>query len=116
MKFLLIFLASASLTGCAINPKVELPNGCFVDARHHQWVMVSAEKAKGASAQSLLIGFQFTESGVNHVVHAFEHRGQTWVYDPAHGSIKISNGLVFDPRRILYLTYPARQTQKIILL
>jgi hypothetical protein len=116
MKFLLILLASASLTGCAINPKIELPNGCFVDARHHQWVHVSEAKSRGISTISMLIGFEWTESGVGHVVHAFDHRGAMWVYDPAHASFKIYRGLVFDPRRILYLAYPSKQTQNTILL
>jgi hypothetical protein len=113
MKALILLLAFASLSACST--MTELPNGCFVDSRHHQWAYASSQKTAGTTALSMLIGFEWV-SGGSHVIHAFEHKGQTWVYDPAHGSIKISNGLVFDPRRILYLTYPARQTQKIILL
>jgi len=113
MKVLILLLAFASLSACST--MTELPNGCFVDSRHHQWVYASSQKTAGTTAFSALIGFEWV-SGGSHVIHAFEHKGQTWVYDPAHGSIKIANRLIFDPRAILYLTYPANPTQNIILL
>jgi hypothetical protein len=113
MKSLLIILAFASLTTC--NTMRELPNGCFVDARHHQWVHVSAERVEGKSSMSMLIGFEWVAGGA-HVIHAFEHKGQTWVYDPAQGSTKISNRLIVDPSTIVYLTYPSQPAKNIVLL
>jgi hypothetical protein len=93
----------------------ELPNGCFVDARYHQWVTISKEKSENISFFSNLIGFEWIGGG-GHVIHVFNHKNQTWVYDPAIGSFKISNRIIYDPVRILYLSYPDKPVKNIVIL
>jgi hypothetical protein len=90
---------------------VELKDGCLVLSIYHKNVLLANEMLRD-QIWCKVIGIDFYRTPIGHAVLLYHYGGKTYVYDPAQGSLLISNYLIYNPLNVAEIMYPKLDIRK----
>jgi hypothetical protein len=100
---MLFLVACLALSACSTK---QLPNGCVVDAKSHDYAVASRNQLSGKTAFNSILAVEFTDTKPGHALSIFEHRTNLWAYDYARGSWQISQGISTAELVVARMIYP----------
>jgi len=95
------------LASCSTTKK--LPNGCVVQAIHHQQVIQANRLVRTPGGPGGVLSVSFINKRVGHALSVFEYNNKLWAYDPEKGTRVISTRRGpswYDPSHLARLAFP----------